>query len=51
MMSAKAAAAVFRAPLGIFKGILLSYFHQAVQAIERQPKAVLMLGVRWIWEL
>ena len=50
-MSAKAAAAVIRAPLEIFKGILDVFFFQTVQAIERQPKVVLMLGVRWVWKL
>ena len=49
MMSAKAAAAVIRAHFGIFKGIFdVFLFFQTVQAIERQPKVVLMLGVRWV---
>ena len=46
MMSAQAAAAVIRAPFGIFKGIFMSSFFQTVQAIEHQPKVVLMLSVR-----
>ena len=46
MMSAKAAAAVIRAPFGIFKGIFDVFLFQTVQAIERQPKVVLMLSVR-----
>ena len=52
MMSAKAAAAVTRAHLGVFKEIFVVFpFFQTVQAIERQPKVVLMLGVRWVWKL
>ena len=40
MMSAKAAAAVILAPLGIFKVIFDVFFFQTVQAIECQPNVV-----------
>ena len=51
MMSTKATAASIWAPFGIFKGIFVVFLFQTVQAIERQPKVVLMLGVRWVWKL
>ena len=51
MMSAKAAAAVIRAFLESSRGFLMYSFFQTVHAIERQPKVVLMLGVRWVWKL
>ena len=51
MMSANANAAVIRAPFGIFKGIFVVFLFQKVQAIERQSKVVLMLGVRLVWKL
>ena len=51
MMSAKAAAAVIRAPLESSRGFSMSSFFQTVQAIERQSKVVLMLGARWAWKL
>ena len=46
MVSAKAAAAVMRAICESSRGFLMSSFFQTVQAIERQPKVVLMLSVR-----
>ena len=48
MMSAKAAAAVIRALLGIFRGYYLFFLSRTMSAVERQPKVVLLLGVRML---
>ena len=48
MMSDKAAAAVIRAPLAIFNGILVAFVSWTLLAVDCQPKVVFLLGVRQI---